>query len=120
MRIFGHFVDDMLAAGRTRYAQRLLHDLEFVVRDQHVAKNSDVRHGQSIDILQIYGRFMEDARLNERWRRMILAPSLARSQRKLERTAGRATRPEGGPPSGKMVAQGRDVGRGRKGSGIGE
>ncbi len=105
VRIFGHFIDDMLAAGRTRYAQQLLHDLEFVVRDQHAAKNSDVRHGESIDILQIYGRFMEDARLDERWRTRILAPALARSQRKLGRTAGRANMPAGGAPSGAAVVK---------------
>jgi hypothetical protein len=70
------FIDDLLQNELTREAQDTLHDLYFVVRDSCFAKPAF--HKFELDPRPILTRYLNDHRLDERWRGFNLASAIRR------------------------------------------
>ncbi len=80
--VLGHFIDDLLQAGNTKAPQRILKDLQFVVRDCHLGKASHVKFGDRLDPIAPMERYVDEPRLHERWRGLILSTAIARLREK--------------------------------------
>ncbi len=93
VKILRHFIDDMLRVEEFRFAQRLLHDLEFVIRDNHIGKDTHLEFGTRLDLFGIADAFVDDERFDARWREMILVRSVSRLRDRADRLVARR-RPE--------------------------
>ena len=87
VRVLGHYIDDLLAEKNTKSAQRVLKDLQFVIRDHHLGKTSHREFDADLDVVEIMERYVGNDRLDERWRDLILAPALGRLAAKRDRLA---------------------------------
>ena len=81
--IVKHFIDDLLVMKLTGEAQRALRDLCYVVRDGFIRGDVAFRH--DIDPLPVLRAFLEDPRLDERWRTRYLAKAVARLEKMIDR-----------------------------------
>lgn len=81
--IVKHFIDDLLEMELTGEAQRALRDLCYVTRDGFIRGDVAFRH--DIDPLPVLRAFLEDPRLDERWRTRYLAKAVARLEKIIDR-----------------------------------
>ncbi len=82
LRVLEHYLGDVLAAGNFRSAQRILKDLQFVVRDQHLGRPSHRRFGAELNILDLIERFVSHPGLDQRWRELVLQRAVERLRSK--------------------------------------
>ena len=85
------FLADLIDGGDVKDAQRLLHGFEQVVRTAHIGKDTHLKFGERLDPSQVLRHFVNDERLDVRWREKILRKALerveGRAARRLEREA---------------------------------
>lgn len=72
LRVLEQYLGDVLAAGNFRSAQRIFRELQFVVRDQHLARPSHRGFGAELNILGLMERFVSHPDLDRRWRELVL------------------------------------------------
>ena len=85
IRVLQAFLDELLdSPERQKHVQRTLLDLSYVVRDLHKGKPSHLRHRLKPEAVLL--AFRDDERLDERWRRLVLQPSISRVNRWLRLT----------------------------------
>jgi len=89
IKVLKNFADDLISGGAPRMAQRLLHDLEYVIRDQHIGKDSHRKFDAQIQPIEVLRHFANDKRLDERWRQLILERAIKRLERRIEKAAVR-------------------------------
>lgn len=71
------FLDDLLGqAGGWKHVQSVLLDLSYVIREAHLGKPTHVIH--RLPVTSVFDGFEDHPRLDERWRRKILAPCVQR------------------------------------------
>lgn len=85
LKILGHFIDDLLELGDYKNAQKTLHALPYLVRDMHLGSASFSNHGSDLDFCPIFERFLEDERLDQRWRELYFKRSVERLRDRIER-----------------------------------
>lgn len=68
----------LLELGKSNEVCRLLQPLEFVIRDNHVGKNSHKLFGKHLDLIGLLKEFEDDERLHPMWREKTLKPLLSR------------------------------------------
>jgi hypothetical protein len=69
------FLDDLLADGAIKEVQRTLRDLYFVIR---ACLGRVAFHKYGLDPRNVMRRFLNDARLDDRWRKFNLASAISR------------------------------------------
>ena len=67
-----------------RRVTRSLQEFEYVITDRHIGRLSHVEFDKSLDLLEILTRYVEDTRLDIRWREKILTRIIARVNRKFD------------------------------------
>lgn len=72
------FIELEIGSGEIRKAQRNLADLEHVITDCHLGKDSHHEFGGRLQLQGILDYFVDHPDLDERWRNMTLAPIRAR------------------------------------------
>lgn len=85
LSVLDAFIQDLLDAGNAKASQRVLRDLQFVVRDLHLGKASHLAFGDRLDPLALMGRYLEEQRLDERWRSLALRRAVERLRRRSAR-----------------------------------
>jgi hypothetical protein len=76
VEVIHHFADELLRLSADKMAQELLHDLAYVIRDHCMRHDAFRQHG--IDALPVMHSFMDDTRLDDRWRSLSLTPAIER------------------------------------------
>lgn len=87
--VMRHFIEDLVEVGELRVAQRMLRDLGYVIRDQHIGKTAQLRFGTRLDPLAVLGSFVADRRLDPRWREMVLVKACARLRARADKALSR-------------------------------
>lgn len=105
LRVLEHYLGDVLAAGNFRSAQRILKDLQFVVRDQHLGRPSHRRFGAELDILDLIERFVSHPDLDQRWRELVLRRAIERLRSKAGEEDTHQDDPDVDPTSGAASAR---------------
>lgn len=102
VRILENYLEDLLGENNFRAAQRILKDLQFVVRDQHIGRPSHERFGEDLDLLPLMDRFCDHPGLDSRWREHVLKRSIGRLRRKAGEEVASSDPTSGScnPPSG--------------------
>jgi hypothetical protein len=70
------FIKELLDEGKFREAQDTLMELFYVIRRQHIGKDTHTKFG--INLVLVLEHFLEDARLDQRWRNLTLRKSIER------------------------------------------
>jgi hypothetical protein len=85
LSVLGHFIDDLLALGDTRAAQKSLHALPYVVRDMHLGRATYTRFGGNLDFFALLDRYADDERLDPRWRERTFKRAIERERDRIAR-----------------------------------
>ncbi|HWU60503.1 MAG TPA: hypothetical protein VN112_00615 [Ensifer sp.] len=81
------YIDDQLGQETreaSRRALRTLRELEFVIRDMHIGKRSDVEFGHRLKPIQLLQAYRDDERIDLRARDGLLQPILTRLDHKAD------------------------------------
>lgn len=85
-------LDVLITDGKHREAYKYLQALEYVVKNNHIGKNSHKLFGRTVDPIALLESFMDDRRLDYRWRERILSSIIVRLKDRRERTEAREVR----------------------------
>ena len=77
------YIDDLLNQQATKLAQNYLLEIEGITKQWHIGKYTHVELGVVIDPPVIQASYLDDERLDARWRAKVLTRSIERSQRKM-------------------------------------
>jgi hypothetical protein len=95
--VLREFIKDLIVAGSPKVAMRILHDMYYVIKDEHLRKPTDAVH--RLDPMPILREFLGHEGLDERWRTLCLAHSIARLEDKIKRFAALQQAPEDPQPA---------------------
>lgn len=85
--ILDAFIDEMLSDGAIKRAEECFQALEYIVRNKCAGR--ELYQSFGIDPCVILAKYMQDARLDERYRNKTMEGQLARARAALERSAQR-------------------------------
>jgi hypothetical protein len=68
----------MLAEGKVKQVQSVLHGFQFTIRDGHLGKASHKEFGNQLTPIAVMEAFQNDARIDPRWRELILGTAIER------------------------------------------
>ena len=71
-------IDTLIEDGKPNEACKYLQALEYVVKNNHLGKNSHRLFGKTVDPIALLTSFLDDGRLHPKWREKTLGPIIER------------------------------------------